>query len=364
MSWRYHEYSLLWLLAGLAAFLAPSIIYELTRKIRSWKRVYLKKATPLDDLLRERPARHRDHPFFKPNPHPRPKPLLQLNLNLRSRGSAKIVALAAIVAFALVWGLGSSPWPVTTTLRHIAFAPNCGFSACAQTLTGTATIIDADTIVIRSERIRLRGVDAPETDQICLNNRGAPWNCGIDARDQLIRHIGSRETSCITNGQDAFGRWLATCSTNEGDLSAWLVREGFGLAFIRYSNSYVTEEAVARSGQKGMWAGAFIAPWDWRTRTARTAILGSYKPTEDQKHLLLPSIPQSQPKQSLSLPAQLQERRADCLIKGNISSSGGRIYHMPGQRYYDKTQIDASKGERWFCTEQEALAAGWRKAKV
>ena len=128
MSWRHHEYSLLWLLAGLAAFLAPSIIYELTQKIRSRKPVYLKKAKPLDGLLRERPARHRDYPFFKPGPRPPPKLPLRLNLNLRSRGSAKIAALAAIVAFAVVWGLGSSPWPVMTTLRHIASAPNCGFA--------------------------------------------------------------------------------------------------------------------------------------------------------------------------------------------------------------------------------------------
>ena len=128
MSWRHDEYSFLWLLAGLAAFLASSIIYELTQKIRSRKPVYLKKAKPLDGLLRERPARHRDYPFFKPGPRPPPKLPLRLNLNLRSRGSAKIAALAAIVAFAVVWGLGSSPWPVMTTLRHIASAPNCGFA--------------------------------------------------------------------------------------------------------------------------------------------------------------------------------------------------------------------------------------------
>jgi hypothetical protein len=128
MSWRHDEYSFLWLLAGLAAFLASSIIYELTQKIRSRKPVYLKKAKPLDGLLRERPARHRDYPFFKPDPRPPPKLPLRLNLNLRSRGSAKIAALAAIVAFAVVWGLGSSPWPVMTTLRHIASAPNCGFA--------------------------------------------------------------------------------------------------------------------------------------------------------------------------------------------------------------------------------------------
>ena len=98
------------------------------RGFRRRKPVYLKKAKPLDGLLCERPARHRDYPFFKPNPRPRPKLPLQLNPNLRSRGSAKVAALAAIVAFAVVWGLGSSPWPVMTTLRHIASAPNCGFA--------------------------------------------------------------------------------------------------------------------------------------------------------------------------------------------------------------------------------------------
>jgi endonuclease YncB( thermonuclease family) len=240
----------------------------------------------------------------------------------------------------------------------------CCASACAQTLTGTATITDADTIVIGGETIRLQGIDAPETGQICLDSRGGLWNCGIDARDRLIRHIGSRETSYATNGKDAFGRWLATCSTNEGDLDAWLVREGLGLAFIRYSSAYVAEEAVARSAQKGVWTGAFIAPWDWRTRTASIAILGLYKPTEEQERLLLSSTSQLQPKPSLSPLAQLQEQRAACVIKGNISSSGERIYHVPGQRYYDKTQINEGKGERWFCTEQEAVGAGWRKAKV
>ena len=58
------------------------------------------------------------------------------------------------------------------------------------------------------------------------------------------------------------------------------------------------------------------------------------------------------------------EQRGACVIKGNINSSGERIYHVPGQRYYDKTQIDASKGERWFCTELEAVGAGWRKSRV
>ena len=137
---------------------------------------------------------------------------------------------------------------IRTGVLAIAVACCCT-SAHAQTLTGTATITDADTIVMGGEKIRLQGVDAPETDQICLDSRGAVWNCGIDARDRLIRYIGSRETSCFTNAKDAFGRWLATCSTNEGDLSAWLIREGLGLAFIRYSKQVRAQLHVFRASR-------------------------------------------------------------------------------------------------------------------
>ena len=136
------------------------------------------------------------------------------------------------------------------------------------------------------------------------------------------------------------------------------------MAFIRYSKAYIAEEATARSAQQGMWAGAFIAPWDWRSRTANTAILGSYKPTEIQERILLRSTPQLQPQPSLSPRPQAQDRRAECLIKGNINSTGEHICHVPGQPYYNNTGINESKGERWFCTEQEAVVAGWLKARV
>ena len=58
------------------------------------------------------------------------------------------------------------------------------------------------------------------------------------------------------------------------------------------------------------------------------------------------------------------EEVSACTIKGNVSTQGERIYHVPGQKYYDETQISATHGERWFCSEQEARAAGWRKSKV
>jgi hypothetical protein len=77
-----------------------------------------------------------------------------------------------------------------------------------------------------------------------------------------------------------------------------------------------------------MWAGAFIAPWDWHTQTASTSILGPYKPTKEQERMLQPSPPQMQPKLSLSPQSQSQEQTAECLIKGNINSKGEHIYHV------------------------------------
>lgn len=58
------------------------------------------------------------------------------------------------------------------------------------------------------------------------------------------------------------------------------------------------------------------------------------------------------------------EESGGCNIKGNVSTRGERIYHVPGQRYYNQTRISASHGERWFCSEKEARAAGWRRSRV
>ncbi len=64
-----------------------------------------------------------------------------------------------------------------------------------------------------------------------------------------------------------------------------------------------------------------------------------------------------------TVPAGEEKAGKACLIKGNISRSGERIYHVPGGRWYDATRIDPLRGERWFCSEAEARAAGWRRAK-
>jgi endonuclease YncB( thermonuclease family) len=166
--------------------------------------------------------------------------------------------------------------------------------AHAQTFTGPARVVDGDTLAIGGERIRLQGIGAPEIDQVCLDDKGLLWRCGIVACDRLIQHIGARPTFCLTSGKDIYGRWLATC-TVDGDLGAWLVAEGLALAFVRYSHAYVADEAVARNARKGLWAGAFVVPWDWRWRIADAVILGATRPTQDQERTVRPAADRDPP---------------------------------------------------------------------
>jgi hypothetical protein len=88
-------------------------------------------------------------------------------------------------------------------------------------------------------------------------------------------HVGNRSIDCTPTGSDKYGRTLALCRLTGDDLNAWIVREGWALAFTRYSKVYVAEEEQARRAQRGLWSGAFIAPWDWRHRNCKTEVLGA-----------------------------------------------------------------------------------------
>jgi hypothetical protein len=129
-----------------------------------------------------------------------------------------------------------------------------------------------------------------------------------------------------------------------------MVREGLALDYVRYSHEYIGEEITAREQRRGMWAGAFIAPWDWRHRDKDTIILGALSvPVTAQAELLAPASSATAPS-------------PECIIKGNVNRKGERIYHMPGQIAYAKVDMrDPQK--RWFCSEEDAITAGWRPAK-
>ena len=187
-------------------------------------------------------------------------------------------------------------------------------------------IIDGDTIQLGTERIRLNGIDAPELAQTCLTSGGKTWPCGKTAKAYLERMAASGRVTCEGHEIDAYGRKIATCHARGIDLNAEMIRSGQALAFRRYSTVYVDEEDAARRGRKGLWAGYFDAPWDYRAKKWQVASQ---------------AVPQ------------------DCPIKGNITARG-KIYHAPWSPHYARTRINEAKGERWFCSEAEALAAGWR----
>src|SRR6202035_3237771 len=223
--------------------------------------------------------------------------------------------------------------------------------AQAADVTGVPKIRDGDQIQIGNSKIRLGGIDAPSVDQLCLNNTGERWTCGVAARDELTKHAGNKTWTCHVIQTDRRGRQVARCEVDGEDIQKWLVKNGWALSYVRFSHDYDDDEKAAREAKAGMWRGAFIAPWDWRIRNKKTAILGAAKPPENALAILLASASGS------------VAPSPDCTIKGNVNSSGECIYHKPTSRWYAQIKMHINKGTRWFCSVEDAEAAGCRETR-
>lgn len=191
---------------------------------------------------------------------------------------------------------------------------------------GVAEIVDGDTLVINEQTIRLHGIDAPEAGQQCERASGTAWRCGREAINALADLAEGQVVSCRGDTYDDFDRLIAVCHRADIDLSAQLASDGMAWAFVRFSDDYVAEESAARSAQHGIWRGPAQPAWEFRA--ARWEVAEQASPT-------------------------------GCPIKGNISPNG-QIYHAPWSPWYSRTRISVERGERWFCSEREALDAGWR----
>lgn len=194
-------------------------------------------------------------------------------------------------------------------------------------------ITDGDTIVLGREKIRMYGIDAPEGRQLCYVG-GREWRCGEDATQALVEKVGSGRITCEPKQQDRYGRSVSICYSGRIDLNRWMVEQGWAVAYRQFGLDYVDAEQQAFTARRGIWNSEFVCPWDWRRgeRDAGKSGCTSEPLTE----------------------------RPGCEIKGNITRQGERIYYRPGDPNYSRVVVDERFGQKWFCTVQEAEAAGWR----
>lgn len=203
-------------------------------------------------------------------------------------------------------------------------------------------VVDGDTIEIEGgQKVRYIGIDTPET----VDPRKEVQCFGKEASAKNKQLVEGKEVSLEkdVSETDKYGRLLRYVYLGKIFVNDYLVREGYAHASsyppdVKYQDQFLQAEREAREAKRGLWGNV-------------CSNASSATPTLSSSNLQPPSFGRGTPSNS-------------CLIKGNISNLKEKIYHLPGQKYYDKTVINTGLGEKWFCTEQEAVSFGWRKSKI
>ena len=217
---------------------------------------------------------------------------------------------------------------------HIVILLTLSILTQSQTLAANERVIDADTIEISGQKIRLSGIDAPELKQTCKDATDQIYNCGKEATEKLLKLLKSMPEypiQCEFTGKDVYGRLIGDCRIKNININSWIVRNGWAIAYRKYSMKYVDEESFAKANTLGIWQGSFVKPWRWR--------------------------------KGRRLELKEESKKSGCSIKGNISSGGEKIFHTEAGKHYKRTKIAVNRGEKWFCSEEEAIKNGWRKSK-
>ena len=142
----------------------------------------------------------------------------------------------------------------------------------ASEIIGFPKIVDGDSIHIKSYKIRLEGIDAPEMKQKCKKpylqimffTFQKDYYCGQVSKKKLLQKIGNKSVKCILLGKDRYKRYLAKCFKGTINLNRWMVRNGFAIAYRKYSKLYILDENLAKEEKLGLWGGTFIKPEKWR----------------------------------------------------------------------------------------------------
>lgn len=228
--------------------------------------------------------------------------------------------------------------------------------AAGQSFAASPIVRDGGTLELADATYRLAGIDAPAFDQMCIDDHADSWSCGVDARDHLASLIGGREVHCDDLGTDATtkNRHIGIC-TVEGEaisLNQILVRQGFALnSEPAAKGRFKQDEAGAKDNRRGLWKGCFAAPQEFRGGKRDGALLGgACRADKDReiREVLFPEYPAMPPGCSIKGKFALRAR-----VTGNVG-----IYHLQACRSYPAL----TKPDRWFCSEDDAKAAGFRKA--
>jgi endonuclease YncB( thermonuclease family) len=220
-------------------------------------------------------------------------------------------------------------------------------------------IKDGGTIQLAGSTYRLDGIDAPELDQMCVDDHADPWTCGVEARDRLAKMIGKRDVRCRDLGADpSYSKRRIGICTVDGEtatLNQMLVREGFARNSDPAGGSskgrFKADEAKAKAALAGLWKGCFVAPKEFRNWQRTATLLGaSCRSDKDRelREILFPDDTAMPPGCPIKGKFAVRAR-----LTGNVG-----IYHLQGCRSY----AGVSKPNRWFCSEDDAQAAGFRKA--
>jgi endonuclease YncB( thermonuclease family) len=235
--------------------------------------------------------------------------------------------LALILLVALIGGAG---WMLVERMDGLAPTRSASRTEApdldpSSALEGRAVAMTGDSIRFADATVALDGIEAPERDQQCLRG-DKRWRCGESAKDALARAIRGKRVSCDLIGTRDDGTKTGRCTVRGADIAEALVREGHVFAEEGLFSRYGTEESDARRASVGVWAGEPERPADYRAKRWEEA----RRPAPD-----------------------------GCPIKGRVAS-GSRVYVLPWSPAYDSVRVVSARGERWFCSEAEAQAAGWR----
>lgn len=232
--------------------------------------------------------------------------------------------LVALVG-TLSWITASITTPPTSAIAA-AVAAKSALAPISGRIEGRAVVISGERIKVGPTVVRLAGIEAPDANQVCLASGTKTWGCGAAAKSALQKIVGSKSVTCDVPSRS--GDATANCQVAGADIAGQLVRGGHVFAEGGLFPTYGRAEAEARAAKVGIWQGEADRPAVYRAKV-----------WDDAK----------------------RAAPGGCPIKGVVAGDA-RNFVMPGAPNYEKTKVRTAKGERWFCSEDEAVAAGWKSA--